>query len=306
MLPPLRTQTIATTCPELNVTSMNVTRDRNKGEQQLDDCGRPDDSSSSSSDDVSISPQCDAFKAVLELQTGFTGACPANFGTDGSITVLTTGAAIIPPPNVTDAADVPSLPKLSASCARVLGVTLLPAPPPPPRRAAATAAPVALVKAGVKLGGYTAATFTPDVRTGFITATAAMLNVDPADIVITNVTDAPAAPAAASRRRKLLVASSSGGGVTVEFTVAAPTVESVAEMSNAITEMSTTNAEAFTEQLQTAGVTAVTAVEVTSAPREVAAPPPAPLGDTASGAVARIATASAALAWLVAVVVVVA
>jgi hypothetical protein len=298
----LRAQTIATTCPALNVTSLDMSRNSSKhdGEQQQqqhDNCGHRGDGGASSSssdnndDDASISPSCDAFKAVMDLQAGFAGACPANFGVDGSVTVLASGAALVPPPNVTDAADVSSLPKLSPSCARLLGVAL-----PPPR--AATAAPVALVKAGVKLGGYTAATFTPDVRAGFITATAAMLNVNPADIVITNVTDAPAA--APATRRAMLVAP--GGGVTVEFTVAAPTNESVADVSNAINDMTTTNAVAFTAQLQTAGVADVTTIEATAAPREVAAPPPAAPVDTASGA-ARGMTASAALAALLVVAV---
>jgi hypothetical protein len=113
------------------------------------------------------------------------------------------------------------------------------------------------------------------------------LNVDPADIIITNVTDASAA------RRKLMT----GSGVVVAFTVAAPTTAAVEEFSTAITEMSSTNAEAFTEQLQVQGVTEVTSIAPAAAPQLRDAPAPQ---DDASGASTLRSSVAVSVACLLA------
>jgi hypothetical protein len=136
---------------------------------------------------------------------------------------------------------------------------------------------VALVSAAVTLSGYTTATFGRALRAAFVTATAATLNIDAADIEITGISDAAA-------RRKL-----ASTGVTVAFTVAAPTTASVTALSMSIIRALSTSsaAAAFTAQLQSAGMTAVTAVELVTPPQQVAVP-------VASG-VARVAACTAAL-----------
>jgi hypothetical protein len=263
---------------------MNNTRDSSDHSSEHEDCGN----GNSNREELSISPQCDAFAATIELEGGFVATCPANFAASGAIAVLTTGLAIVPPPAVTE---MPAPPALSAQCAAVLGVARPPPPPSPPRppRPMATKAPVALVAASVQLGGYTAETFTPALRTGFAAAIAVTLNVDPADIIITNVTDAPAV------RRKLMT----GSGVVVAFTVAAPTTAAVEEFSTAITEMSSTNADAFTEQLQVQGVTEVTSIAPAAAPQLRDAPAPQ---DDASGASTLRSTAVSVACLLAAAV----
>ena len=266
----VRVQTIATTCPELNVTSMNLTTSDNHTQGDHNDCGGGNDDESSS-DEQSMSSQCDAFQAVMALTNGFVASCPANFFESGAVIVLTNGTAVVPPVVPTE---LPVLPPLSTACAAVLGVS---APRPP-----ATTAPVALVAAAVTLSGYTAETFTPPLRAGFVTAISTMLNVDAADIAITHVKNASAA--AARSRRAVLAAS--GSGVTVEFTVAAPTTEAVSTTSTDISALSTTDAAAFTVALQSQGLSDVTDVQAASAPVQVAAP---------SGAACTTATATLAL-----------
>jgi hypothetical protein len=262
---------------------MNTTKDNHTDGGNHTDCGGGNDDGNNGNgnngggnDDDSMSPQCDAFRAVMDLTLGFAGSCPANFFESGAIVVLTDAAAVTPPVIPTE---LPVLPPLSKACAAVLGVA---APRPPP-----TTAPVALLSAAVTLGGYSAETFTSELRTGFVTAVSTMLNVDAADVVITSVKDAPAA----ARRRQLLASS----GVVVEFTVAAPTADAVATISTDIGAMSTTDSAAFTTQLRSAGLSDVTAVEAASAPTQVAASSGA-APTTAAVALALLAAAFVVLA----------
>jgi hypothetical protein len=228
-----------------------------------------------------LSPQCDAFFELFESLTNnrtLAQSCPANFGADGSVAVLSSFAATQAPPI--------RLP-LSRGCSAALGL--------PP----ATTSPVARVAAAVTLAGVTAAQFTPALQAAFTTATAAALNVSTSDIIITSVTDAAAAPPPPARRRRSRQLRDAAPGVTVAFTVAAPTTESVATLSDSIDTLSTTQAASFAESLQAGGV--ATSGVAAAARTQALTPPPAPPAPAPPGAASGARCAAAVKAALPAI-----
>ena len=167
-------------------------------------------------------------------------------------------------------------PALNSTCYGVLGLPFPSPPPPSPPAAPPTTAPVAVISAAITLGGISAAQFNTAAQTSFISATAATINVAPADIAITKVTDAPT-------RRRLTAA-----GVRVDFTVQAPSAASVTTLSTALTAATTTTAAAFSARLVSAGLTQVSSVALTV--------PPAATEPTKSAALPASAGAASVLA----------
>jgi hypothetical protein len=209
-----------------------------------------------------LSTSCTALSTMLSDTDSFKSACPANY-VSNKITVLTTAAATTAP------AMTPFT--LSSSCSALLGMPV------------ATAKPVSIISAAIALSGYTTNTFTPVLQLGFVMATANMLDVAPADVKVTGVTNAPAA----SGRRLSAV------GVVVAFTVAAPSTASAAALSTSIGTLSSSNAATFASALQSAGMTQVTAASITSAAAPVTALAP---GSAAARALASSGAIAAALA----------
>jgi hypothetical protein len=196
-----------------------------------------------------LSASCTALNTMMSsgIPSFFATACPANVVNKAPV-VLTTAAATT--------ASVMTPFTLSTTCSALLGMPV------------ATANPTSIVAAAVTLSGYTKDTFTPVLQLGFETATARVLNVAPADVNVTGVTNAPAG----SGRRLSTV------GVVVAFTVAAPSTASATTLSSSISALSTTNAATFASALQTGGMTQVTSASITmtTAPITAAHPPPPP------------------------------
>jgi hypothetical protein len=216
-----------------------------------------------------LSASCTALNTMLStsISTSFATSCSANY-VSSKITVLTTAAATTAPAMTPIA--------LSANCSATLGMPV------------ATAKPVSIVSAAISLSGYTTTTFTPVLQLGFVTATANLLNVAPADVKVTGVTNAPA-----TSGRRL-----SATGVVVAFTVAAPSTASAATLSTSIGTLSTTNKASYATALQSAGMTQVTAASITSAQAPTTAAAPAQA--TTSGAARALASGAAVAAAMAA------
>jgi hypothetical protein len=156
----------------------------------------------------------------------------------------------------------------------------------------AIANPVAVVKAAVALVGLTVAQFTPSVQTAFVSSVASLLAVNPADVAITSVTAYSGTAAAAGRRRRLLQT-----GVNVEFTVNSASATQTANLTSAVSSITSGAGSAmFVSTLQAANpaFAAVTAIVVT----KPAAQAPAP--STSAGVASRTFNAVALMLVLLA------